>query len=76
MTKSWWLCPPEEFYRAAKGEEERMRTQPLPKEVDRFFREQENFEEKLLREGYPAPKKRNYKAPDLETGMRKDVPSY
>lgn len=76
MTNSWWLCPPERFYTTAKEEQERMRTQPLPKAVDHFFREQENYEESLLREGYPSSRKRRYKAPNLETKPGKEIPTY
>lgn len=60
----------------AKGEEERMRTQPLPKAVDRFFKQQEDLEEKMLFEGYPSSSRRAFYAPDVERAPGKDVPSY
>lgn len=72
---SWWTCPPEEFYDKAKEEAERMRVEPLPKAVDRFFKEQEDREERLLLEGY-APTRRTYRAPDVELRPGKDIPSY
>lgn len=37
--RSWWLCPPDEFYKRAAAEAPRMRVEPLPPAVDDYFAE-------------------------------------
>lgn len=53
-----------------------MRTQQLPQAVERFFKEQEDREERLMLEGYAPSSRRAFYAPDVERAPGKDIPTY